>query len=201
MPRTSTFELPIPPGTRVVVHGGTGQVVEVTSLATEPRRAVRMAKMVGTGKDPLGRFPKGHIFDSPAGSPEYLDLIESGVAEDAGPAPGHSGLKREVEVANAVVRGDSLGSEEARAHAEKYMPDEKGKTKVSAHDVVHSDGGTYSADPNDAHEPTTDPSEAASAERRHEGEANKGKADETAEGSKGSLAPAKGGSTSGQPKK
>ena len=100
-----------------------------------------MAKLVGTGKDPLGRFPDGHIFDSPAGSPEYKDLIDSGAAVDAGPAPGHEGLKRDVEIANAVVRGDSLGSAEANERAEQFLPDEKGKTKVSAHDVVHSDGG------------------------------------------------------------
>jgi hypothetical protein len=161
-----------------------------------------MAKLVGTGKDPMGRFPDGHIFDSPAGSPEYEDLIASGVAKEAGPAPGHSGLKRDVEVANAVVRGDSLGSAEAQEHAKKFLPDEKGKTKVSAHDVVHSDGGTFSADPSDAPpEPAT--GEAAALQERESEEAGKtGKADETAQGSKGSISSAKGSPASGQqPKK
>jgi len=87
------------------------------------------------------------------------------VAEDAGAAPGYGGVKRRVEVANAVVRGDALDSPEAQAHAAEFLPDEEGNVKTSAHDVVHSDGGVFPVEPN------PDAVPAVTAEAQHEVEA------------------------------
>jgi len=104
-----------------------------------------MAKLVGTGTDPLGRFPKGHIFDSAADSLEFRSLLESGVAEMAGPAPGHHGEKRRVELANAVVRGDNAVASSAadREILKEFEPDEDGNVQTDAAEVVHSDGGVF----------------------------------------------------------
>lgn len=100
-----------------------------------------MARLRGTGKDPLGRYGKGDVFDVPADDPQYDQLIEAGYAEEVAPEedPGRTGIQ----IADAVVsQGGTaqLADPVDRALAKEVAP--------AAHDAVHTDN-PY-AEPGDA---------------------------------------------------
>lgn len=70
-------------------------------------------RLRGTGTDPLGQLVKGTIMDAPADSPMAIEALEQGWVEPVPPEenPGTS----TIEVANAVVRGDTFESNPAAA--------------------------------------------------------------------------------------
>jgi hypothetical protein len=72
-----------------------------------------MARLKGTGTDPLGQIVKGQVCDAPYGSAEYIDAVKRGYAVPVPPEdnPGTT----PIEVANAVVRGDDFASNPAAA--------------------------------------------------------------------------------------
>jgi hypothetical protein len=87
-----------------------------------------MPKMRGTGKDPLGRYSEGLIFDLEDHDPEMVqDFIDKGWAELL-PPEDHPG-RTKTQIANAIVRGDELADP-----AERKLADEIGD---DAHAIVH----------------------------------------------------------------
>jgi hypothetical protein len=96
---------PIPPptGEKVFYSAST---MEVFGTESEIKEALNMARLVGTGKDPEGRYGEGVVFDVPAYESTYDDLIEKGWAE-ALPAVDDPGRSK-TQIANAMVRGDLL---------------------------------------------------------------------------------------------
>lgn len=95
-----------------------------------------MPKMIGTGKDPLGRYSKGLIFDLEDNDPEMVaDFIEKGWAELL-PEEDHPG-RTKTQIANSMVRGDALADPAEQAIAEEIGDD--------AHAIVHLEDPDASA--------------------------------------------------------
>lgn len=86
-----------------------------------------MAKMRGTGKDPVGRYREGTTFDVPDGSQEEKELVDRGWAEYVGDA---AKLRDDFQIANAVVRNDPL--------IHPIEAEMAAKVEDRAHDIVHS---------------------------------------------------------------
>lgn len=98
-------------------------------------------KMKGMGKDPLGRYPKGLIFDLPDEDPALVeDFVAKGWAEVLGEDehPGRS----VTQIAAGMVRGDELADPVEAAMAEKIGDD--------AHAIVHLDDASATAADYDA---------------------------------------------------
>lgn len=87
-----------------------------------------MPKMIGTGKDPLGRYMKGLIFDLEDNDPEMVqDFIDRGWAELL-PEEDHPG-RTKTQIANSMVRGDALADPVEQKLAAEIGDD--------AHAIVH----------------------------------------------------------------
>jgi uncharacterized membrane protein YgcG len=87
-----------------------------------------MPKMIGTGKDPLGRYSEGLVFDLEDNDPEMVqDFIDKGWANllDEREHPGRT----RTQIAAAMVRGDALADP-----VEQEIADEIGD---DAHAIVH----------------------------------------------------------------
>lgn len=91
-------------------------------------------RMIGTGKDPEGRYPEGLQFDvpdvDPGARPQGEYLIEQGYAEYLKDPKDDTG-RTQRQIAEAVVRGDLLNDPVDREIAE----DIGGK----AYELVHED--------------------------------------------------------------
>jgi hypothetical protein len=103
----------------------------MTVLGTyEQRRRQAMPKMRGTGKDPLGRYQKGLIFDLEDNDPDMVqDFVDKGWAEVL-PEEEHPG-RTITQIAAAMVRGDELADPVEQALAESIEGRE--------HAIVHLD--------------------------------------------------------------
>lgn len=87
-----------------------------------------MAKLVGTGKDPLGQYGKGTVFDIPYGDDHWHELIDRGWAEEVSDVD-HPG-RTTTQIANAMVRGDALVHPAEQATADEIRGRE--------HDIVRT---------------------------------------------------------------
>lgn len=65
-----------------------------------------MARLEGTGKDPLGRYAKGIVFDVPESDPLYEELIDKGWANEVKPEDDPS--RTPEQIAQAVVQQHPL---------------------------------------------------------------------------------------------
>lgn len=90
-----TFRQPIVNGETRFIEGSTGRLL---GTETQLKEIANMARLEGTGKDPLGRYGKGEIFDVPrsitAGEGDeavtvendtYQELIDKGWAKEVDP--------------------------------------------------------------------------------------------------------------------
>lgn len=107
-----------------------------------------MAKLVGTGTDPLGQYGAGVVFDVPRADPQFAELVAKGYAEEVAPED-HPG-RDDTQIAAAVLRGDALLDPAERAAADRIGD--------RAIDIVHT--GDPSADAGDG---SPDPAEVRSA--------------------------------------
>jgi pyruvate/2-oxoglutarate dehydrogenase complex dihydrolipoamide acyltransferase (E2) component len=101
-----------------------------------------MAKLVGTGTDPLGQYGAGVVFDVPRASPQFAELVAKGYANEVAPED-HPG-RDDTQIAAAMLRGDALLDPAERAAAERIGD--------RAIDIVHTadpaaDAGDGSPDP------------------------------------------------------
>ncbi len=124
---------PAPPIGDIVYYRGSD--LGVIGTHTELRRREKMAKMIGTGKDPLGRYSEGLIFDVARESREFQDIQDRGwakLAPNDGLQGGQVDDHRRLEIANAMVRGDTprlpyevkVAKElEGREHAVAHLDD------------------------------------------------------------------------------
>ena len=63
-------------------------------------------KLKGTGKDPLGRYSEGLIYDIQDGTDELQDHLDRGWGEELPPEE-HPG-RTELQIANSMIRNDPL---------------------------------------------------------------------------------------------
>jgi hypothetical protein len=96
---------PIPPptGERLFYNGAT---LEIEGTESELKEVARMARLVGTGKDPVGRYVEGVVYDIPAYDPSYDDAVARGWGKPLDPEDDPARTK--TQIANAVVRGDAI---------------------------------------------------------------------------------------------
>ncbi len=106
-----------------------------------------MARLEGTGKDPLGRYGKGEVFDVREDDPLYEALQEKGWAKKVAPEddPG----KTDSQVANAVVAQG--GSHQLQDPVEQEKAKKIGDRAL---DIVHTgdpdaDQGAAGQDPDE----------------------------------------------------
>lgn len=107
------LQRPAPPGETVFYAAGTLQVLGTES---QRRKEAQMAKLVGTGTDPLGQYGRGVVFDVPRADPQFAELVAKGYANEVDPGD-HPG-RDTTQIANSVVRGDALTDPTERAIAD-----------------------------------------------------------------------------------
>lgn len=72
-----------------------------------------MARLEGTGKDPLGRYGKGEVFDVPSDAPVYQELIDNGFAKKV--APEDDPARTVTQIADDIVSGRGTHADPADA--------------------------------------------------------------------------------------
>jgi pyruvate/2-oxoglutarate dehydrogenase complex dihydrolipoamide acyltransferase (E2) component len=87
-----------------------------------------MAKLVGTGEDPLGQYGRGIVFDVPRADPLFGELVAKGYADEVAPED-HPG-RDDTQIAAAALRGDALAHPAERAAADRIG--------ARAIDIVHT---------------------------------------------------------------
>lgn len=82
-------------------------------------------RMIGTGKDPLARYPKGVLYDIPDSDEATIaDHIARGWGR-----PDDEPSRTDVQIANAIIRGDPLLNKNERKIAQRI----KDRTHAIAH--------------------------------------------------------------------
>jgi hypothetical protein len=142
MATEQTFRQPLGSETRFI-EGSTGRLL---GTETQLKEQANMARLEGTGKDPLGRYGKGEIFDVPknisAGddtveNPTYAELIEKGYAKEVAPEDDPGRTLTQIADAKVVDPNSTLahpvdaaladGISEADAYAIVHTGDPKAK--------------------------------------------------------------------------
>lgn len=95
MQPSGSFRRPALPGQVRVIEGSTGRLL---GTYDQKENRTKMARLEGTGKDPLGRYGKGEIFDVPKYNPAegddvadrtinsaYQELLDKGYAKEVAP--------------------------------------------------------------------------------------------------------------------
>jgi hypothetical protein len=88
-----------------------------------------MARLQGTGRDPLGQYGEGVVFDVPRTDPLYDELIANGHAEPVRPADDPA--MDSTQVANRLVRGEPVDQHPGG-------PEHIENIGARAHDIVHT---------------------------------------------------------------
>jgi hypothetical protein len=107
VPPRRVWTRPEPPGRDPddkVLYRATG---EILGTIRERKEQAKMARVVGTGTDPLGRYPEGIIGDFPDGSPELQSVLDLGWVREFDPASDYA-ENTKWQVANAIVRNDAV---------------------------------------------------------------------------------------------
>jgi hypothetical protein len=114
---------------------------------TQRRRQANMARLIGTGKDPLGRYGEDEVFDVPENDPLYDELIEKGYAKALDPEDDPGRIHGQI--AEAVVAQG--GSHQLADPVDQKIAEE---VEDRALDIVHTEdpnaqAGDAGLDPGD----------------------------------------------------
>lgn len=130
----------------------------VLGTESQLKEEAKMARLVGTGKDPLGRYGKGEVFDVPApdesgvaSDPDtnnlYQELLDKGWAKKLDPEddPGRT----KTQIADSMVRNEPLAHPVEQEIAEEIGDDAHAIVQLGDPNATKEDLGPLGRAPDD----------------------------------------------------